>query len=273
VGCRQAAAPASGPGVNTRVRDATLWSMWLILAGSAIAADGTDAWTHIATVQVVLDPRPDGGCIWGIDPADADPAPVVSNGVRWTYVGPERGPCAELVRRRTPAAGARPGPEDVAAGRWRDSIGRGWRVDAIVDRAALAAADPAPARTRYGFLDVIVRMERHDDGTVSQAIAPEDVPTGPVVEGAYTWTYTGQNRVPLAATEGSGRSWVCRGGVQPTIRESLRSSRVDALGRSWHGEPDPLLACAVDAHPETCVRDFDVRPPALPRECGWFEFQ
>lgn len=97
---------------------------------------------------------------------------------------------------------------------------------AVVDRAALAAAEPATA-------DALARVD-NGDGTWSYALPPGFDPAVQVRGRILTWRYAGQARYSTAPSFGATRQWTAKPDRLLPASEQIRSMRrVDRFGRVW----------------------------------------
>jgi hypothetical protein len=227
-----------------------------------------DWWAHVVTEELELDPQPTGGCVYRFDPADEPTSDSVRDGVRWVYSGRAHFPCSQ--RPALPPAGSVPQPPDLGARAWLDPLGRTWTV-ASFEHGIPWAPNPGARPLPWHHRTVV-----NPDGTETIAIAPDDVPTGPIVKGFLTFVYVGQlsvQRGPLLTGRG-GWQRACHGGKSKTLREELvGTSMVDDLGRMWEGVSlDADAYCRGHLSPAGCVRGLDIRPPETPVVCGMVQF-
>ncbi len=120
-----------------------------------------------------------------------------------------------------------------------------------------------------------------DDGlTYAHTLSPEHLPDGPVVDGAITWEYQGQQRFSTAPVTNRGPQCVCNKRIPGSTpyQDIMDTSRVDNLGRLWHPialneeiaceRARPDLAEGLPGKPQKC--NLHRRSPAIPASCSWW---
>lgn len=92
--------------------------------------------------------------------------------------------------------------------------------------------------------DAMARVE-NDDGTWSMALAPEDVPTEPMVRGAMTFEYVGQAHFDLVPKKAVPGPYTIGGKSTKTpLEEMIGTIIIDDLGRRWEATSvDREIAC------------------------------